>query len=514
MAGVSTAGAMHAIKIKNLRSQILESDLMSVYSDLLVAKQREEKMKLSRKLPFQNEVKAFYDRKSTQISVAVLILTNFLISAIEAQYVYASGIDDDMNTKFRMFEYFFGYAFLLELLINLYGSFFLEFFTSAWNIFDLFIVLTSLLALYMSKLPGISVLRLFRAFRVVRLFKRVKTLRKIMDGIMKSLPGMTFAFAALLLIMGIYAILAVEFWHEKYPIFFGDFLKAMLALLQIMTFDSWCSGIARDIIYEEGAIAGVFFITYVFVAAIVMANVLIALLLDEFLNTEIADDPVTEEELNQMLEKQQEELKKILLGKSVDQTGDPHKGVIAIGPKEKLCCLTDDISLKHNMSFDPDIEMKTPLSPIEKTSGKISSTKPEEYKPVRTNRGSSARNLSESSTTENECRENDLIRRGPGKVTSWDIHHIMYGISRIEQDISAIADTLKLWRAKTGRISTARGGARSLRECNESEEVRFDDFEVQYTLDRENSVRIIDGAKVCTPFDQLISLAGIPATQQ
>merc|ERR1719320_1454525 len=142
----------------------------------------------------------------------------------------------------------------------------------------------------MSDLPGISVLRLFRAFRVVRLFKRIKTMRKMMDSILRSLPGMSIAFAALFLIMGIYGIIGVEFWQLKYPDYFGNFLKAVLSLLQIMTFDSWCSGIAREIIFSDGAVAAIYFITYVFIASIIMANVLIALLLDEFMNSSIDNE--------------------------------------------------------------------------------------------------------------------------------------------------------------------------------------------------------------------------------
>merc|ERR1712217_557967 len=55
---------------------------------------------------------------------------------------------------------------------------------------------------------------------------------------------------------------------------------------QIMTFDSWCSGIARPIILTSGVhwgISTVFFVSYVLISGLIMANVVLAILLDKFL---------------------------------------------------------------------------------------------------------------------------------------------------------------------------------------------------------------------------------------
>merc|ERR1719193_1968383 len=142
-------------------------------------------------------------------------------------------------------------------------------------------------------------------------------MRKMMDSIMKSLPGMAIAFSALFLIMGIYAIIGVSFWMETFPDEFGNFLKVVLSLLQIMTFDSWCSGIARKVIFAGGVIEAIYFISYVFIASIIMANVLIALLLDEFMNTsqDVDNEPEADVglELDKKLDKEHEERAKEVL---------------------------------------------------------------------------------------------------------------------------------------------------------------------------------------------------------
>merc|ERR1719193_590394 len=103
------------------------------------------------------------------------------------------------------------------------------------------------------------------------------------------------------LIIGIWAIMGVDFFaeveldddgdvdvelEELGEYYFGTFFRACLSLGQISTFDSWSSGIARDIIYEKGNGAAVYFLSFIFVAGIIMMNVLVALLLDNYLSAD------------------------------------------------------------------------------------------------------------------------------------------------------------------------------------------------------------------------------------
>jgi len=263
-------------------------------------------------LPWQKVVREFYLQHSIQILVAVVIFMNFFTAALQAQLL--PNENSTAASVFAAFEWFYVYAFLVELLANMYGHFWWEFWKSGWNIFDFFIVLISLIAIYNPDVPALSVLRLFRAFRVIRLFKRVDEMKKIIEGIMKSLPALSYAFIAMGLIIGIWAIMGVDFFGEiespnqndelKKGYFFGSFLKAFLSLGQITTFDSWSSGIARDIIYSEGAGAAFYFIIFIFVSGIIMMNVLVALLLDNYLQPDsgkTADQISPEDAVQQLL---------------------------------------------------------------------------------------------------------------------------------------------------------------------------------------------------------------------
>jgi voltage-gated sodium channel len=236
-------------------------------------------------------VKEKFDHPVTQIGMAALILINFMIAAVEAQI---KPLDNSPERAiFDVFDWFFNMLFLVELLINMYANFFIPFWKNLWNIFDTGIVVISMIAMF-GEAIDVTALRLFRAFRrsivafrVVKLL-RLKWVKMIVLGVLMSLPGVSNAFVLLGLVMGIWSIMGVSFYGHLFPDEFGNFFKAMLTMLQVMSFDSWSSGISRPIILHEETEdfkAGLYFVTYVFASAIIMANVVLAILIDKFLST-------------------------------------------------------------------------------------------------------------------------------------------------------------------------------------------------------------------------------------
>jgi hypothetical protein len=114
---------------------------------------------------------------------------------------------------FQDFDRFFNIVFLIELLMNIYGSGgpFRRFWSSGWNVFDFFIVVIGVIFMTGAIPPDnpLSNLKMLRAFRVFRLFKRIKSLNKIVVALLRSLPGVFNAFVIMVIFMMIYAILAV-----------------------------------------------------------------------------------------------------------------------------------------------------------------------------------------------------------------------------------------------------------------------------------------------------------------
>jgi len=255
----------------------------------------------------QQEVKEFYLSSRVQVCVATLIFFNFLVQCLEKQ------IDPGYKLYPRVWMVIadcFNVIFIIELAINMYGSWMRPFFRSGWNVFDTIVVTIGILDLAKANLPGpLTMLRMLRAFRVFRLFNRIASLRKLVDSLRRAVPGVCHAFAINLLMMCIYAVLSVEFFrnlHQDCELppgsstmgaftarakcfgedYFGNFLRSMYTLFQVLTGESWSEAVVRPILhYFDGSPwetmgVALFFISFILINAVVLLNVVVAVLLD------------------------------------------------------------------------------------------------------------------------------------------------------------------------------------------------------------------------------------------
>ncbi|KAK3266134.1 hypothetical protein CYMTET_25237 [Cymbomonas tetramitiformis] len=245
-------------------------------------------------LQFRQRAQDFYTGTGVQVFVACLIFLNFIVNAVEAQIMDKE--DEVVQMTFQIFEYFFTVVFTAELVLNMYAFWFFEFFQSGWNWFDFIVVSIGLITLFVPSLPGVTTLRLMRAFRVFRLFKRLESLRKIINALEAALPGCANAFSILVLISSIYAILGVEFFAGIHPDrdYFKNFSAAFFTLFQVMTGDSWAENVARPII-DQFPQAAIYFVSYILISAIVLVNVVVAVLLEKMVSEIEPEDAALED---------------------------------------------------------------------------------------------------------------------------------------------------------------------------------------------------------------------------
>lgn len=273
---------------------------------------------------YKGAAKAFYNTNPVQVGVAILICMNFVSNMIEKE-IDPDGLE--YPDWFGALEYMFNVLFLIELVLNMYGHWFWEFWRDGWNWFDFFVV--SIGVIMMLKLPlpkSFNLLRTMRAFRVFRLFRRVPSLKKIIVAIMLSVPGVLNAFLILTIVMCIYAILGVEFFKDVGEgcaeltldlgtkrnncigrEYFGTFSRSLFSFFQVMTGDSWAEVIARPVIWSYGAPVvalgtAFYFVSFVLVCSMVLVNVVVAVLLDKMVDPEIDVEGIDDEELDEGLE--------------------------------------------------------------------------------------------------------------------------------------------------------------------------------------------------------------------
>jgi hypothetical protein len=96
---------------------------------------------------------------------------------------------DSLNMAFTL-------LFTVELLVNLFSHWIWDFITNPWSLFDSVVVTMSLIVLGPLNFP----ISMLRALRVVRLFGRLKSSKKILSALRVSLVPMFNAFFIMLIV--------------------------------------------------------------------------------------------------------------------------------------------------------------------------------------------------------------------------------------------------------------------------------------------------------------------------
>ena len=168
--------------------------------------------------------------------ISLLLLANFAISIIQSELASR----DPAQAYFDTMEMMFTCIYLVELIVNLYGHWFWEFVSSGWCWFDLIIVLMSLAdtmyVLVGGTGTGLSVVRLLRVFRIVRIFHTLEYMRRTLNALANSVGLICNAFLLYIVIICIYSVMAVNLFKiqtEPAESPFQSFSSAFYTLLGI-----------------------------------------------------------------------------------------------------------------------------------------------------------------------------------------------------------------------------------------------------------------------------------------
>ncbi|EKX36873.1 hypothetical protein GUITHDRAFT_145375 [Guillardia theta CCMP2712] len=253
-------------------------------TELVTAAKAKEQRALSKLECWNAKVKKVYDSFPFQLFVILLIFVNFAFNIAEAELNTAP--DDPLNNLFQNADNFFTIIFTVELAINVTANWITPFLMDSWNVLDTSVVVVSLLSFYASNIPGVKGFRILRVLKVVRVFKRLTSLRMIITALASSVIPVANVFVILLLANMVYAILGVGLFSQSSPDFFGTFSRAFFTMFQCVTGDGWASSVARPMMDPLGGYSSsiaIFFLSYILIVSWIIVNVVLAVLLDEFL---------------------------------------------------------------------------------------------------------------------------------------------------------------------------------------------------------------------------------------
>ena len=200
--------------------------------------------------------------------IITLIIVNAVILGLEtspALMAHAGGFLVTTNAAILA-------VFVIEILLKLV-AFGPRFFRSGWNLFDFFVVGISLVP----AAGPFEILRALRVLRVLRLLSQIPRLRAIIESIMRSLPGIGWTALLLVLVFYVFAVMGTMLFRDSFPEYWGNLGASLFSLFQIMTLESWSSGIARPML-EEYPWVWVYFVPFILISSFMVLNLFIAII--------------------------------------------------------------------------------------------------------------------------------------------------------------------------------------------------------------------------------------------
>ncbi|NXM76448.1 SCN5A protein, partial [Serilophus lunatus] len=260
------------------------------------------------------------------VVIMVLICLNMITMMVET-YEQSATKTNVLNKINILFVVIFTTECVLKLLaLRQY------YFSNAWNIFDLVVVIMSLVALLLSSIgkafenflpPTLfRVIRLTRIGRILRLIRAAKGIRTLLFALMMSLPALFNIGLLLFLVMFIYAIFGMaNFAYVKMEggiddmFNFQTFANSMLCLFQITTSAGWdgllnpilntgppyCDPNINGVVGECGkpATGIIYFVSYIIISFLIVVNMYIAVILENFnVATEESTEPLGEDDFD------------------------------------------------------------------------------------------------------------------------------------------------------------------------------------------------------------------------
>ncbi|MDG1372789.1 MAG: ion transporter [Paracoccaceae bacterium] len=165
-------------------------------------------------------------------------------------------------------------VFVAELAIRLITDF-KGFWRDPWRIFDFVVIAIALLP----ATGPLAVLRAFRILRVLRLVTKLESMRRVIMGLLRALPGMGTIVMLLLLIFYIFAVISTKLFADAFPEWFSTIGASAYTLFQIMTLESWSMGIVRPVM-EVFPYAWLLFLPFIITTAFAVLNLFIGVIVD------------------------------------------------------------------------------------------------------------------------------------------------------------------------------------------------------------------------------------------
>lgn len=235
----------------------------------------------------------FLRSRNFEFAITGLIVLNAAVLGLET---YPS-VSAAYGPQFEFFNTFVLGIFVIELLLKMY-AFGREFWRDGWSWFDVAIVAVSLAPTS----GNFAALRAFRAVRLLRLITIIPSLRRVVEGLIRALPGLSSIIILLLLLLYVFAVMSTKLYGGTHPEYFGTLERSAFSLFTIMTLEGW-PDIARSVM-EQHPWAWAFFVVYIMLSSFAVLNLIIGVIVDAMQS----QAELRAQHLEELVDKEQDEI--------------------------------------------------------------------------------------------------------------------------------------------------------------------------------------------------------------
>ncbi len=215
------------------------------------------------------KLKTLFDSDGFNKTIIALIILNAIIIGLETYPWMTASYGKVLSILDMMLLHIFATEIMLKIYI--YRG---QFFRDSWNVMDVFIIIPSI---FFDQYESLSVLRVVRVFRVLRLISSSRSLKSVVEGLIRAIPGLKSISGLLLIFLYIFSVLATKLFAATHPWYFGNIQESLFSLFQITTLQG--ASITRDISNAYSFGAG-FFVVYILVSTFCILNLCVAVIVD------------------------------------------------------------------------------------------------------------------------------------------------------------------------------------------------------------------------------------------
>ena len=236
------------------------------------------------------------DSDRTERVIMLLIVINAIILGLETSPTAMAAA----GPALKMADHIILGVFVVEIATRIFvhGA---KFWRDPWSLFDFSVVAIALVP----ATGNLSVLRALRIIRALRLVSAIKSMRRVVGGLLHAIPGMGSIVALLGLVFYVFSVMATKLFGAQFPQWFGSIGESAYSLFQIMTLESWSMGIVRPVM-EVHSWAWAFFVPFILITSFTVLNLFIGIIVDamqtQHESEQVAEQESTKAELGEILD--------------------------------------------------------------------------------------------------------------------------------------------------------------------------------------------------------------------